>query len=185
MKKVLIGICLLVGCGDAGTAALYGGEQASVEPRAVGSGGFADEGEPGREYAPPAVEVPCAEGEVNVVPGVVALTDSNNVPLPRSAYVAMASDNIEAERTNVRLPFDFHNWDFVMLEAGKPLTTTVAFTWSTFEGGEFDGEDLVEVEFGCDFTLDDLVAGDGYIACDTGRYVLHIRYELKTLCPAE
>lgn len=180
MKRVLIGICLIVGCGEAGAlnTPYYEGVGTENEVVDEGQAPSADD-TPERVYGTPPVPVPCEPGEVRVDIDMVDLTDSNGISFPGSVIIAASTDDERVENTGAQVPRSYPtSWtDFNLVDGGGPLTVSVGFTWVDFDGGEFDGEHLVPVLVECSFTIDELVEGAGYLVCEQQRYQLHLGYK--------
>lgn len=205
MKKVLIGICLLMGCGDAAGATPETSSQSVERPGefagvggAGGDGGTATqcrvdadckEGFVCKPYSGACLPAPrpCEPGEVLVELSLAVITDQNGVPYPHGDVdpVEVFSSEENLLYGNAGHPVALGGWHHVMFEGGNPLNVNVEFHVVDFELGGFDvdfGDELsASFRFECTFTVEELVAGDGEVSCDQeDGYRLSLTYATNT-----
>jgi hypothetical protein len=210
MKKVLIGICFLVGCGNATdpTFTAPGTFSRSFEGAGefTGAGGAGgddgttagcrvdadcEEGFVCKPYSGNCLPAPrpCEPGEVLVDLRQGEITDRNGVPYPFNDIDPFEVFTDRDDQETYSIGNKGHpiaiGWHHIMFEGGDPLHVNLEFHVGRFEIGDFEvefGDDYyTSFTFECVFTVGELIAGDGEVECEQADgYRLYVTYDANT-----
>lgn len=204
MKKVLIGICLLAGCGDTAGTPIFGDnasegifkEEVGEFAGAGGAGGDdetagckvdadCEEGFICKLYSGNCLPEPrlCVPGEVMVELDLGIITDRNGVEYPHGDIDPIdVSSNDHHRSGNKGHPITLGGFHYPMRE-DDAVAVGLTFHVVNFELGEFEvdfgGEMAASFNFDCVFTTGDLVEGAGVVECEQEQgYVLTVTYDV-------